>query len=170
MSVTVTGVREAQDAIRRLGLSVERETGPILLSGATVMRGAIRGEAAFSSETGAMQRAIISKLIPDPRAKLPLALAAIDLKLLTKRSKTTGKIVPYPYFVQAGVSPHEIKARDGGALHYKGTTVARVKHPGFAARPFFSRGVARGRYSTKKHIEQRLVDLMRRLGADDAGV
>lgn len=42
----------------------------------------------------------------------------------------------YARFVEGGTKPHEIRARDGGALAFGGIFHSSVQHPGAKARPF----------------------------------
>ena len=166
--VELQGFREFESKVRALGRSVRQETGPVLLSGATILQGFVRQEAAFSSLTGAMQRAIVAKM-RERGGDEAVAYMAVDLKKLSKRDKG-GKIIPYPYFVESGVRPHAITAKAGGSLFYKGTFRERVKHPGFRGRQFFRRGVARGRYAAKRDMEAKLIAMALRLGASDSGI
>lgn len=64
--------------------------------------------------------------------------AEVVSRSLARVAVIVGTNVEYALHVEYGTRPHEIRAKNGRALHWAGALhpVARVHHPGSAPRPF----------------------------------
>ncbi len=162
-TIQVRGLAEFDAKIKRFGEQMRtREVRQVVLLGAETLQQPVREESAFSSLTGAMSRAVVARLAT--RTDRAVAFMAVDVEKLNKRDRQ-GKPVRYPYIVEYGSDPHIIRSEH--AMNLGSGHFARiVKHPGFAGRQFFARGVRRGRSAAKRAMEVALVDAAKRLGAE----
>lgn len=118
----VRGLAELQSVLDRVPVKIERN----------IMRGALR----------AGMNAI--KPVAQSNIHSVSGLLARGLKVgtrarggtVTSNLKATGPHGFVAKFIEYGVKPHTIAARDGGVLSFAGIFSKSVKHPGFAGRGF----------------------------------
>lgn len=162
--VTIHGLEETVkklEAIRR-GYSAEA-LRPIFLRGAETMARFI--QAGAPRRTGKLARSIVAKLGRDRASVVAWALSDVDSITGLKRD-ARGRPYRYPYIVEAGSPVHVIKPRKkGGLLKIGNRYAAFAIHPGFTARRFFSRGVARGRSVTRAQVMNDLQRIFQKAAA-----
>lgn len=139
-----------------------RIVGGVLVDGAGILRDEARKRVRVLS--GATRGAIIAKL--SPRTDTIAAYMAVDMGKIKATNTRTGKKIRYPYILEHGSDPHEIRPRRGKALgpiigmdsggFDKAHFYRRVRHSGFAATRFFSKAVRNRRKQTAVYIEGRL--------------
>ncbi len=120
--VTVTGLSELQALLDTLPVKIE----------ANIMRGALRAGAKPMMQEAKDRVSVASGKLRD------------GLKITTRKSKgqviakivATGAHRSIAHLVEFGTRPHQIKAKDGGAIAFGGGMFSHIDHPGARPRPF----------------------------------
>lgn len=116
MEIRVGGVDELVRALEAHGADVHAALEAILNAGADVVEGALEG-----NEYG----------FPIERELVRLDDHGGAMKVGPEKEAAW-----YAHFIEGGTDPHEIEAQTRQALAFDGHVVAKVNHPGTAARPF----------------------------------
>jgi HK97 gp10 family phage protein len=163
-TIQVKGLEQATAALLAVGKAVDSpEVMDILLEGAQTFRNAAYINAPIG--TGATRRSLIAKA-GKVRKGFASALAAVDFKLIPGGGEK--RMQRYPYIVEYGARPHIIRGKAGKRLAFEADgelrVVGSVQHPGIRPQFFFRDAVSMNRSKVQKRVEQRLAEMIDKLG------
>lgn len=173
VTLKVEGLSEAINRLQRVSRAyAANRIRPLLLKGAELFEESVSSEA--PRRTGDLQDAIQAKLAR--RTDDIAAYTAVDFSRLNAKTDARGRKYRYPYMVESGAGSHLIRPRNGKVLRFGSTvrglqgqgigTAARyarsVRHPGFAANPYFSRGFKLAKNAVQDRLERDLIALLAR--------